>query len=660
MGLDADRSHDAPVPTSERRAFRRTCAIASAAAGVLFTWMLAMGRLTLLSSQALGGFYDAQAHAWLGGHWDIPPNKLGFEAFIIHDKAYTYLGPWPSILRIPVAAITDRFDGRLTQLSILFAFVVLMIATAQLLWRVRVLLRGTDTPMTRAEHFLVGTFMFLIGAGSIVFFMASRPVPYHEAELWGAAWSIAAFDAILQYLLQPTRAAVIVSGVCTTLALLSRGSVGLAPVTALALVFVVTAIRRRPRALIGLGLAIVVPIALYAYVNYARFGAPFKLPIDKQIATTIDPVRPRIFKGTHGSLFALKYVPTDTWAIFRPSGLAFTRVFPFITFPKRATVVGNLLFASIEPSASLPLTMPLLFVLSLVGVGAAIARRSAALLVLLAGGLIGAIGVVTLPFIDHRYLSDFAPLLVTGAAAGTYAAFNWWEKSTATAARVALAVGAALLALFSVWVNFALALIYQREYSPFTTDGERAAFVRFQHTAPGGGAMAVLHGDSLPAHAPGGTFFVLGDCAGVYWSDGAHWHPIERTQASGQFHFDIRFPDEPPGTSEPLLIAGPIGSSRRIEVEWVARGRVRFVLTAPETVGRTVEVHTGRPTSVDVLWDRVLGATGVSVDGSSVLGLAIPIAEAPTWVAGRDSPKSALDAKLSPSDAPFCHGLRKS
>jgi hypothetical protein len=217
-----------------------------------------------------------------------------------------------------------------------------------------------------------------------------------------------------------------------------------------------------------------------------------------------------------------------------------------------------------------------------------------------------------------------------------------------------------LLALLSVWTNFALALVYQREYSPFTTDDERAAFVRFQHAAPGGGAMAVRGGNTLPARGPAGTLFVLGDCAGVYWSDGVHWHPIERTPASGLFRFDVRFHDEPPGTREPLLIAGPIGSSRRIDVEWVAPGQVRFVLTAPETIGRTTGVRTDRPTRVEVLWDRVLGATDVTVDGASVLGLAIPIAEAPIWVAGRDSPKSALEAKLLPSDSPFCHGLRKS
>jgi hypothetical protein len=86
---------------------------------------------------------------------------------------------------------------------------------------------------------------------------------------------------------------------------------------------------------------------------------------------------------------------------------------------------------------------------------------------------------------------------------------------------------------------------------------------------------------------------------------------------------------------------------------------VRFVLTVPKTVGRTVDVPTNRSTSVEVLWDRVLGVTDVSVDGASVLGLAVPISEEPTWVAGGDSPKSALDATLLPTPAPFCSELRK-
>jgi hypothetical protein len=120
-----------------RRRFFRACAAGSLLAAVVFVWMCTIGRRDLFQSHSLAGFYDAQAHALLGGHWDIPLDRLGFEAFLRNGKAYTYFGPWPTVLRMPIAAVTDSYDSRLTQVSLLCAFTVLMIATARLLWRVR-------------------------------------------------------------------------------------------------------------------------------------------------------------------------------------------------------------------------------------------------------------------------------------------------------------------------------------------------------------------------------------------------------------------------------------------------------------------------------------------------------------------------------------------
>ena len=148
-----------------RRGFLRACVIGAAVAAVAFTWMLLIGRLDLLHSEGLSGFYDAQAHALLGGHWDIPAGKLGFEAFLIDGKQYMYFGPWPAFLRLPIAAVTDAFDGELTQLSMLLAFAVLMVATVRLLWRVRTLVRP-DRPLTRLEQWAAGVFVLVVGAGS--------------------------------------------------------------------------------------------------------------------------------------------------------------------------------------------------------------------------------------------------------------------------------------------------------------------------------------------------------------------------------------------------------------------------------------------------------------------------------------------------------------
>ena len=166
--------------------------------------------------------------------------------------------------------------------------------------------------------------------------------------------------------------------------------------------------------------AMLVPLALYVYVNEARFGTPFKLPIDKQFATAIDPIRPHIFAGTHGSLFAAKFIPTDLVALLRPDAIGFTRVFPYITFPHRAHVLGNITFAAIDPATSLPAAMPFLVALGLVGLIAVFRKQFSHLRVLVIGGAVGGAGVVTIPFVSQRYLSDFLPLIVVLAGAGMY------------------------------------------------------------------------------------------------------------------------------------------------------------------------------------------------------------------------------------------------
>ena len=70
----------------------------------------------------------------------------------------------------------------------------------------------------------------MIGAGSVLTFLASVGWVYHEAELWGAALAIAAFDLIVAYTIAPARRELVLASLFTTLAFLSRGSVGAGPV----------------------------------------------------------------------------------------------------------------------------------------------------------------------------------------------------------------------------------------------------------------------------------------------------------------------------------------------------------------------------------------------------------------------------------------------
>ncbi len=68
-------------------------------------------------------------------------DSLGIEGFVIDGRTYMYFPPFPAMLRVPVLIVTDRFDGRLTTVSMLLAWIVLAVATATLFWNVRMLVR---------------------------------------------------------------------------------------------------------------------------------------------------------------------------------------------------------------------------------------------------------------------------------------------------------------------------------------------------------------------------------------------------------------------------------------------------------------------------------------------------------------------------------------
>ena len=252
----------------------------------------------------------SRAARFLDGHLAVPPSAVGFEGFDVGGATYIYFGPVLALLRLPVLLVTHRLDGRLTQLSMILALVVLLVAAGDLYERVRRLVRpGAAVGVVElALAFLVA---LALGAGSVALYLAATPAVYEETELWGAALALAAVGAIVAVLERPTVARVLWAGVLATLAVNTRVSVGLGPIVALGTLAVASgagllASRARVAAfvagfgppgparrgvLIALAVATLVPIATSAAVNQAKFDRPFGLPMDKQVATRLDANR---------------------------------------------------------------------------------------------------------------------------------------------------------------------------------------------------------------------------------------------------------------------------------------------------------------------------------------------------------------------------------
>ena len=169
-----------PPPAPEGRGLHRyvvAVGVAMAAVTVPYLWVLWdlwTGRVDALRQLSPDNFYDLQGRALLAGHLWVPNGSLGIEAFVHGGRQYTYFGLFPSLLRLPVLAVTHAYDGRLTAPSMLLAWVVTGVVAPLLLWRVRVLVRG-DAVVGWAEAAACGVSVAALTGGSVLVYLASEP-----------------------------------------------------------------------------------------------------------------------------------------------------------------------------------------------------------------------------------------------------------------------------------------------------------------------------------------------------------------------------------------------------------------------------------------------------------------------------------------------------
>jgi hypothetical protein len=658
-----------PEPLDGRRRFRRASLLGALLALVPNLALLVGGGF--LRRIHLGGFYDAQAHSLLDLRWHVPRDVLSLEAFVVDGRSYMYFGPTPALLRLPVAAVTDRFDGRLTSLSLLLALGVALVATADLGWRVRRLLRG-DAPVTAVDAWAAAGSTFLVGAGSVLLFLSSAPVVYHEAIAWGVALALAADAALLAHLTDRRPRALAAAVVLAALAVLARPSVGLGPVFALGLLAAAEGVAvlrtrdgRRARRFVLLSACAALPVVLYVAVNLAKFDTPAGVPWRNQAAVATDDEYRDFLDENDGSLFGSKYVPTALVAYLAPGALSVDRVLPWIDFPGRVGPVSDVRFLVIDRTPSLLTTMPWLVGLAVTGVIVLTAGRSGperrtfrALWPLVAGALAAVPVTLAIAYIAARYLADFVPLLVLPALAGLHALV---ARRHLRWAKVGLGV-AGVLGLAAVAVNLAVAVRFHGLYGPAAEEEQRARLVRWQTRAndflPGDQSPHVRRIGAegrFPLTGRPGDLTVVGDCIALYQHNGSSWRPVEQTPEAGRLRLRTTLDAPGAGQSSELLAGGSGDARRSLAVEVQDDGRVVLVL---ETAGRTarsspIEVGSGTAV-VDASFDRRLHGVEVEVDDRVVATGALYSAPDDRLEV---SPGWPGDVELLPHRAPACEGL---
>lgn len=634
------------------RAFRTGAAI-----GLLFFLLVLTGaRPTLFSWAPAGDFYDAQADSFLEGRLDIDADRLGIEGFTHDGATYMYQPPFPALLRLPVAAWTDSYDGRLGQVSMLLALLVGLSATRRILVEARRSLRSDAdvTSLERAAGFGLG---LVVAGGSVPVFLASRAWVYHESALWGMSWTLMAIAALLAHRRDPSWSTLVATGACTLAAVGSRASVGAGACAAIGLVAVLAVFTGRdqplrsrllgPAGAVALLVAAAIPAIAYASLNVAKFDSPTSIPFEDQAFTKLSPARQAMLDENGGTLFGLQFAPTTMVHYLRPvGGLDVTHRFPFVDFPSSGEpVIGDVTFDLVDRTASIPQSLAALAIPALVGLWALGRRGTPDRLVwgaVAAGASVGSMTIIPFGYVAHRYLADVMPVLVVLTTVGLQhglGALDRREAPVGAPVRIVPWAAIAVLVPVAVVVNVGLATMYQRLYAPSPSPDAVAGLLDAR--AAIGSHPDVITGEALPTSAEPHDVAVVGDCSAVYVWDGSPvgefradaWVAAERTEAAGHVQATLEVDDLDPRTRHPLVVAPSAGPT----VAWVERlddGALRAGLSGPggDVVGRAVQ-PSGR-SSIDVVLDPFTGeatvrlgdeemTSGVIERGSDVHGLVV-------------------------------------
>ena len=629
-----------------RRRFTIAASVGTVVAAVPFLWVLwaPWQSPNLLRSTAYeNNFYDLQTRAMLHGHLWLANGSIGIEAFVHAGRQYTYFGLFPSLLRMPILAFTSSLDGKLTAPFILTAWLLTALFTSMLLWRVRILIRGGEG-MGRAEATTFGVLMTTILGGSVFLYLAVTPYVFNEDLAWSVALTTGSFFALLGVLERPSWGRVVASGLLMVATNLDRATTGWACVLAALLIAVWFGLGRggaeRRRwwiPVLGAGL---VPLLIGCAVNYAKFGVPFGVSNLDQLWTHINAYRRKFLAANHNSEYGTTFIPSTVLAYLRPDGLRITSIFPFVSLPSSPPrALGGVLFDRRYRTASLPSSMPLLFLLSCWGMVTAFRPKpigqAALTRILLVAGLVAGGALFIWGYIAPRYLADFLPFLILASAVAVVDIYRRLAGRSRSARLGAMGV-ITLVALFSVVANLGISISPNEEFST----GQVLGYVDTQHAISDvtGHPLnrRVTEGTTLPPWAPADQLYVIGDCDGLYISNGENYSTVPNQQYTRTtwmtvelghaFQHTFRLTVSPSASTSsdvvPLLATGATTVTARAQAVSSSQVAVSFRVKWPNgsSSGVMATERPGTSHAVVVVTDPEKHVIEVSIDGHILVG----------------------------------------
>lgn len=431
-------------------------------------------------------YFDAQAQSLIHGRIDVPLRAIMAERFERNGKYYGYFGPTPSLPRIVLNTIMPGMYGRWSRFSMLLGSLAAMAALFLLFRQLENILH----PGGRLWTLLRLTLIVALFLGSTNVFISTESKFYQESIIWASALAFTHAVFLLCYLIERRWKWLVLCCAAAFLSFNAKISSGAGPLAALLLLdtaLLVPSARWREfwgvarqgaarREIVAITLTLVLSAASWAGLNYWKYGLVFtSQPL--HLTPHPDPERLRRIKGDP---FSLNNIPLTLSVYLNPANIQFANRFPWAFMvrlgPKVAAGFPNAHFDAIEELASLPASMPALFLAAIAGSALCFLPRRESLRRLripLCGTLAGGFLILGWGYITYRFLHDFIPWLALGAAIALAHVPRLRCRWIQTAAVTLFIVGTG----YSVWVNLAFSAIHKRIDIWPESDVKRVAFL---------------------------------------------------------------------------------------------------------------------------------------------------------------------------------------
>lgn len=593
---------------------------------VVCFWMITGGAGPLFRHAGFDSFYDAQADSIVQGHWNVPPEAILGEAFVIDGKYYGYFGFTPALYRIPLNALFHSKHNQWTGILMLF-----WVAAA-----IAAIIAFMD------EFGISNPFLLLVAVvGSTLFFLCSFAIVYHEASITAASLALWAYFFFWRYLRRPGIFYLAAACLISFLSFFARLSVGAGPLILGSFLWVALVVRifsnarwnpverflgwlKFPSPLNAqahaafLSCCLIATAATYLFVNHAKFGtwldpAPYRYHIQYDAAR---------LARIGGRFNHLSNIPFNLSVYFSPDRIHLDKRFPWFNLTGEKPGPGSAAKVDlIEGYTSATAGEPALVILSILGL-ASVAWRIAArrALPMMVAALLGGSLALTVAYVAGRYLHDFYPFLVISAIAGAAAIPSISNRPL----RLALKCLVILAGIWSIAAFFVITLRYQSEGSwadPERHTAYRHLRDRVESWLPLAPAEPIRYnfGDKLEdIHA--GQLLTVGDPPSTYRFDGEHWLHVSGAPLY-DFRMTLKFPLGEPTERAPLWFAGTASAYDAVFIEYTDLARIRFCSDQTGgtlACGLIIGIEPGREYHLEIDADRLNSQLTGKVDGQTL------------------------------------------